>query len=61
MYYRLTIKDCLSVATESELKRLQNIHAFYLIKQLADRWCDSKGYKLGGYLGDDKWDTHDVP
>ena len=56
-YHRLTSIDCLEVATGSEKKRLTNVHDFYLMIALAKRWCVKYGFKLGGYLGDDKWDA----
>ena len=60
MYYevrKVTITDCLSVATKAEKDRLDNILDFNLMKTLVKRWCVANGYKLGGYLGHDKWDA----
>ena len=57
-YHKVTCKDCLSVATEEEGDRLDNITDINLLKTLAIRWCCKYGYKLGGYLGWSKSDSY---
>lgn len=56
-YHKITLQDCLMTATPKEKLRLSMISDLKLLKQLAQNWCDYNGYKLGGYLGNDKWDS----
>lgn len=56
-YHKITLIDCLSVATKDENLRLDMITDIALLKNLAKRWCDKHNYKLGGYLGKDCWDS----
>ena len=56
-YHKVNKADCLSVATNDEGVRLNQILDTALMKHLAKRWCDNSRYKLGGYLGSDKWDA----
>ena len=55
IYYRVTYKDCLSVATKDEATKLAHITPMDLLLKLAKRWCKKNGYKLGGYLGGKDW------
>lgn len=57
IYHKVNKDDCLSVATKTELTRLNSIWDFALFKTLALRWCDKNGYKLYGYLGNLCWDA----
>ena len=56
-YHKITRADCISVSTGEEKTRLAYITDIALLKKLAMRWCSKNGYKLGGYLGGDKWDA----
>ena len=56
-YHKVELRDCLSVASPREKVRLSMITDINLLKELASKWCSSNGYKLGGYLGNDKWDA----
>ena len=56
-YHRITLQDCLLTATPKEKVRLSMISDLKLLKRLAQNWCDVNGYKLGGYLGNEKWDA----
>lgn len=56
-YHKITLQDCLSVATSAEKVRLSMVSDLALLKALAKKWCDVNSYKLGGYLGNDKWDA----
>lgn len=56
-YHKITLQDCLSVATPKEKIRLSMIRDGALLGTLVKRWCDMNGYKPGGYLGNDKWDA----
>ena len=56
-YHKVNLQDCLSVASPTEKIRLSMISDMALLKALAKKWCDKNGYKLGGYLGNDKWDA----
>lgn len=56
-YKKITLLDCLSVASHTEKMRLSMISDLALLKLLVNKWCDVNGYKLGGYLGNDKWDA----
>ena len=57
MYHKLTKDDCLSVATTEERDKLNYITDIFLLKELAERWCKKNKRELGGYLGNNKWDT----
>lgn len=57
MYHKVTFQDCLEAATKAEAERLKNILDISLLKELALKWCEMNGYKLGGYLGHDCWDA----
>ena len=54
---RIGVEDYIKVATEEEKIRYTNITDVYLEKELAQRWCDVNRYKLGGYLGNGRWDA----
>ena len=56
-YHKITLQDCLLIATPKEKVRLSMIRDMGLLKKLAQNWCDYNGYKLGGYLGNEKWDA----
>lgn len=56
-HYIITMQDLLKTATPKEKVRLSMICDIKLEKQLAQNWCDYNGYKLGGYLGNSKWDA----
>ncbi len=56
-YHKITKTDCLSVATKDERLRLDMITDISLLKRLAKKWCDDKGFRLGGYLGNNCWDA----
>lgn len=56
-YHKITLQDCLLMATLKEKVRLSMISDIKLLKRLAQNWCDFNGYKLGGYLGNEKWDA----
>lgn len=56
-YHKITLQDCLLTATPKEKVRLSMIMDLKLLKHLAQTWCDFNGYKLGGYLGNEKWDA----
>lgn len=55
MYHCITERDLIDknsgVATKTERDRLLYISDIVLLKNLAKRWCDKYGYRLGGYLG----------
>lgn len=56
-YHRITLQDCLSVASPIEKVKLTQISDLGLLGHLAKIWCGVNGYKLGGYLGNEKWDA----
>ena len=45
----VTKEDCLVVAEPFERQRVNGDDR--LLRELAERWCDMFGYRLGGYLG----------
>lgn len=53
----VNLRDCLLTATPREKMRLSMISDMKLLRTLAQNWCDFNGYKLGGYLGNEKWDA----
>lgn len=57
MYHKITERDCLTVATKDEAIRLTQIRDIVLLKELAGRWCSENRYRLGGYLGNCRWDA----
>ena len=56
-YHKVTLKDCLSVATAKQKVRLSMITDIDLQRQLAQKWCDKHGYKLWNYIGKNCWDA----
>lgn len=60
IYHKVTRLDCLGVATREEKQRLNYIDDITLLKTLALKWCNKNGFKLGGYLGDSKWDATQI-
>lgn len=56
-YHKVNLQDCLSVASPKEKVQLSMISDIELLKRLAIDWCDVNDYKLGGYLGNEKWDA----
>ena len=57
MYYKITEKDCLSVATPAEKIRLAKISDFAIFESLAQKWAHKNGYTLGHYNGHWSWDA----
>lgn len=56
-YHKVDLQNCLSVASSTEKVKLSMITDMALLKALAKKWCNKNGYKLGGYLGNNKWDA----
>ena len=56
-YHRVDLQDCLLMATPKEKDKLSMIQDLDLLKELAEDWCEMNSYKLGGYLGDVRWDS----
>jgi hypothetical protein len=54
---KLTKELYLEEANEIEKGRLLVIRDIDLIKILAKRYCDKHGLKLGGYIGDESFDS----
>ncbi len=59
-YHKVNEQDCLLMATPKEQTGLSMIRDVGLLKELAEDWCEMKGYRLGGYLGAVKWDASKI-
>ncbi len=59
-YHKVTLKDCLSVATKKQKIRLSMITDIDLQKKLAQQWCDKYGYKLWNHIGNNCWDATSI-
>ena len=60
IYHTVTLDDCLSIAGKKDKLRLLMIRDLDLLKRLALKWCDQNGYKLGNYIGKDRWDASSI-
>ena len=55
-YHRVTYADCIGIADQIEKTKLKYITDFHLLHELAHRWCNHYGYRLGGHLGNWSWE-----